>query len=80
MRKLPENEADLLNGRHEAGGIAESLHTAYWLHSRDPRASIFHLNKVHDNFAALADQLGYDITERLPADSGATTESNEAAE
>lgn len=70
-RKLPANSVDLLNGRHQAAEIAESCQLAYWLHGRDDGAAMHHLDRIHSDFAALADALGYDIIERQPATSEA---------
>ena len=65
-RKLPANSVDLLNGRHQAAEIAESCQLAYWMHGRDDATAQYMLDRIHTDFAALADALGYDITERHP--------------
>ena len=66
---LPENNADLLLGRHEAASIAESCVIAFWLVGRDDVAALLHLEDVYSNFAALADKLGYDVSRKAaPAD------------
>jgi hypothetical protein len=79
-RALPEDPVDLLNGRHEASEIAHACTIAFWLTGHSKESALFHLNVVHRKFAELADQLGYDITERETVDTGSATESNEAAE
>lgn len=65
-RKLPANSVDLLNGRHQAADIAEHCSIAFWMHGRDTDCALHHLEHIHAEFAALADALGYDITERHP--------------
>ena len=66
-RELPANSVDLLNGRHQAANIAEHCAVAFWMHGRDNDCARHHLDHIHSEFAALADALGYDITERNPA-------------
>jgi hypothetical protein len=80
MRKLPENSIHLLDGRYEASEIEQACTLAFWLAGHSKETALFHLNVVHRQFAELAARLGYDITERQPADADNTTESNEAAE
>jgi len=65
-RQLPANAVDLLNGRHQAANIAEHCAVAFWMHGRDNDCAMHHLGHIHSEFAALADALGYDITERQP--------------
>jgi hypothetical protein len=59
---LPKNAVDLLAGIGRGGDIAKALHTAYWLHGRDDGAALYHLRMAHQQFAALAEALGYEIT------------------
>ena len=66
-RKLPAISIDLLNGRAEAISLAEHCQLAYWLHGREDATAQYMLDMIHADFAALADALGYDITERQPA-------------
>lgn len=65
-RELPANAVDLLNGRNQASNIAEDCSIAFWMHGRDNGTALYHLEHIHSEFAALADALGYDITERHP--------------
>jgi hypothetical protein len=59
---LPETAVEVLAGRCDAEQIAQMLVSAYWLHGRDDSCSLFLLQKAHDEFAKLADALGYDVT------------------
>lgn len=62
-RTLPADAVDLLRGRHEAAKIAENLHAAYWLHhAKADGSALMLLQQVHDDFAAMAKQLGYTVT------------------
>ena len=60
-RSLPENAVAVLAGRFEAQEILQHLSAAFWLHGRDDHTALFLLNKAHENFAALADAMGYTI-------------------
>lgn len=61
-RELPQQRVDLLTGNNFAAAIVESCSVAYWLADRDNFTALYHLQKIHENFAELADALGYDIT------------------
>ena len=64
MLTLPENNVDCLNGRGYAQTLAERAACAFWLHGKDDDTALFLLNSVHEEFAKLADALGYDVTPR----------------
>lgn len=66
-RQLPATAVEVLAGRHEAEHIAGHLNAAYWLHSRDDATALFLLEKAHEEFAALADALGYTIAPKAAA-------------
>lgn len=72
-RTLPKNSTDLLNGHHNAQLIAEACSVAFWLHGRDDGSALFNMNKIHEQFAALADALGYDVYERVGGEIRVTT-------
>lgn len=61
---LPKNAVDLLAGIGRGEEIAKALHTAYWMHSRDNLTALHHWNWVHQQFAELAEALGYAITQK----------------
>ncbi len=64
--ELPADAIAVLNGRHEAATISESLHVAYWMYSRDKDTALFHLQAAHDKLAELAAQMGYTLTRHEP--------------
>jgi hypothetical protein len=59
---LPQDPGDILNGRGNAVGIVQYLHTAYWLHSRDKETALFLLNSAHNELRELAAAMGYTLT------------------
>ena len=61
---LPATSVEILAGRHQAGKILENISAAFWLHGRDNETSLFLFKSVHDEFAELADALGYNVTRR----------------
>ena len=61
-RALPADAATILDGRGNAVTLAQTLHTAFWMHSRDDGTALFLLNEAHREFAVLAAAMGYTIT------------------
>ena len=61
---LPENPRDLMDWRNLATNIADSFVGAFWVEDRIGNAALDHLKNAHDNFAALAEALGYDLSRK----------------
>jgi hypothetical protein len=70
-RQLPATAVEVLAGHHQAEQISGHLNAAYWLHGRDDATALFLLEKAHDEFAALADALGYVIAPKPAPDAPA---------
>ena len=66
-RQLPATAAELLAAKGDGVAIDESLILAYWLFYRDGSAALFHFIKAHEQFAKLADALGYTIAPKEAA-------------
>ena len=69
-RQLPANAIELLEGRSNAQSIAETALVAYWLHYSDKSAALMHFESIHNDFAQLADALGYTIAPKDAAVAG----------
>lgn len=61
---LPKDAVTVLAGRHAAQQISDNISAAYWLHGRDSATAAFLWGHVHDEFAQLADALGYTIARK----------------
>lgn len=60
-RQLPATAVEMIAAKGDGSAIDESLILAYWLFGRDDYAALFHFIKAHEQFAKLADALGYTI-------------------
>lgn len=58
---LPAEAVDVLRGSYGAGRMFQDMNAAFWLHGRDDSAALHLLREVHENFARIADALGYTI-------------------
>ena len=67
-RELPANSVELLTGNNFAAAIVEGCSLAFWMVGRCDATALYHMNAIHENFANLADALGYDITPKPVAD------------
>jgi hypothetical protein len=59
---LPAEPIDMMAGRFEAESIVKDLYAAYWLRGREDETALFLFQKAHQEFAAMADAMGYTIT------------------
>ena len=58
---LPDTAVELLKGKNHAEHIVEAMAVAYWMHGRDDHTAQYHLASIHEEFASLADALGYTV-------------------
>jgi hypothetical protein len=61
---LPADAVAVLAGRCEGRSISEILTAAYWLCGRDNATALYLLAQAHDQFAQMADAMGYTIARK----------------
>ena len=61
---LPAEKIVLIRGRESSNLIQQNLTAAYWLMGRDDHTAIYKLTAAHDDFAKLADAMGYTIARK----------------
>lgn len=59
---LPHDKTDLCAARYHAASTAEHLFAAYWAAGRDDDTARYLLTHAHEQFAKLAEVLGYSVT------------------
>lgn len=59
---LPHDKTDLCAARFHAAAAAEHLFAAYWAAGRDDDTARYLLTHAHEQFAKLAEVLGYSVT------------------
>lgn len=64
------SDVRVLEGRYEAYQIAEALHIAFWVGETIENPA-YHLNRAHDEFAELAEKLGYRVERIQPEEAAA---------
>lgn len=67
---LPSDKTDLCTARYHAASAAEHLFAAYWMAGRDGDTARYLLTHAHEQFARLAEVLGYTVT-RVDGDAAA---------
>lgn len=59
---FPHDETDLCVARYHAASAAEHLFAAYWSACRDDDIARYLLTQAHEQFAKMAEILGYTVT------------------
>lgn len=65
--QLPATAIELLAAKGGGSAIDESLILAYWMFDRSDSTALFHFIKAHEQFAKMADALGYTIAPKEAA-------------
>jgi hypothetical protein len=60
--ELPYDKTELCAAGTYAGNVADRFNAAYWLADRDNETAKYLLRLAHDDFAKLAQAMGYAIT------------------
>ena len=53
---------DISKASYRAQQISDGLNVAYWVGCYAPDRQKYHINKAHEDFAELAEAMGYTIT------------------